>query len=58
MKAFREPGRAVGRFRESGLLPGYGEASGLRCWMFATAAVFAPDRATAEAFADAHGLRS
>lgn len=54
---FREPGRAVGRFRESGLMPGYGEASGLHCWLFSTAAVFALDRATAEAYADAHHLR-
>jgi hypothetical protein len=47
----------MARFTPSQLLPGYGQASGLRCFMFTTAAVYAPDRATAEAFADAHELR-
>lgn len=54
---FQEPGIALARFNPLGLLPGYGEASGLRCFMFTTAAVYAPDRETADAFADAHGLR-
>jgi hypothetical protein len=54
---FREPGRAVFRFRAPGCLPGYGGAAGLRCWLFDTAAVYAPDRETATALADAGGLR-
>lgn len=54
---FKEPGRAMARFNPLGLLRGYGQASGLRCFMFTTAAVYAPDRAAAEAFADAHELR-
>jgi hypothetical protein len=54
---FQEPGTALARFNPLGLLRGYGQASGLRCFMFTTAAVYAPDRKAAEAFADAHGLR-
>jgi hypothetical protein len=54
---FKEPGIATARFTKSQLLPGYGQASGLRCYMFTTAAVYAPDRETAEAFADTHQLR-
>ena len=57
MQDFKEPGALMGRFRRPQLLPGYGEASGLRCFMFPTAAVYAPDRAAAHAFADAHQLR-
>jgi hypothetical protein len=34
----------------------YAAVSGLRCFMFTTAAVYAPDWATASAFADAHEL--
>lgn len=54
---FKEPARAVFRFRAPDDQPGYGGAAGLRCFMFTTAAVYAPDRAAADAFADAHGLR-
>lgn len=54
---FREPAYALGRFTESKLLPGYGQASGLRCFMFTTAAVYAPTREEADAIADAHDLR-
>lgn len=54
---FREPAYALGRFTESKLLPGYGQASGLRCFMYATAAVYAPTREAADAIADAHDLR-
>ncbi len=54
---FQEPGIAMARFNPLGLLRGYGQASGLRCFMFTTAAVYAPDREAAEAFADAHELR-
>jgi hypothetical protein len=53
----REPAIALARFNPLGLLRGYGQASGLRCFMFTTAAVYAPDREAAEAFADAHELR-
>jgi hypothetical protein len=54
---FREPGRALARFTESHLLPGYGQAHALRCWLFPLAAVYAVDREAADAFADAHDLR-
>jgi hypothetical protein len=54
---FKEPGRAMARFNPLGLLRGYGQASGLRCFMFTTAAVYAATREDAEAFADAHQLR-
>jgi hypothetical protein len=53
----RDPGRVLARFTQSQLLPGYGQASGLRCFMFTTAAVYAPGRLAAEAYADAHDLR-
>lgn len=54
---FKEPAYALGRFTESQLLPGYGQASGLRCFMYTTAAVYAPTREVADAIADAHELR-
>jgi hypothetical protein len=54
---FREPGIAMGRFNPLGLFREYGQASGLRCYMFATAAVYAPTREAATAFADANDLR-
>jgi hypothetical protein len=54
---FKEPGTALARFTQSQLLPGYGQATSLRCFMFTTAAVYAPTREAAEAFADAHQLR-
>jgi hypothetical protein len=54
---FKEPGTALARFTPSQLLRGYGQASGLRCFMFTTAAVYATGRLAAEAFADAHQLR-
>jgi hypothetical protein len=54
-----QPGYAMFRFRapDDETLPGYGRLTGLRCFMFTTAAVYASDRATAEAFADANQLR-
>jgi hypothetical protein len=54
---FKEPGIALGRFNDPQLLPGYGQASGLRAFMYTTAVVYATDRATADAFADANQLR-
>jgi hypothetical protein len=47
----------MARFTQSQLLRGYGQARGLRCFMFTTAAVFAPTREAAEAYADVHQLR-
>lgn len=37
--------------------PSYASVSGLRCFMFVTAAVYAATREEAEAFADVHQLR-
>jgi hypothetical protein len=37
--------------------PGYTRATGLRCFMFTTAAVYAATPEEAEKFADAHELR-
>ena len=56
---FKEPGTRMFRFTppDSELLPGYGRLTGLRCFMYTTAAVYAPDRDTADAYADAHQLR-
>lgn len=53
----QEPAYALARFTESQLLPGYGQASGLRCFMYTTAAVYAVNRDAADAFADANQLR-
>lgn len=51
------PAPLMGRFRDPQFLPGYGQVCRLKCFMFATAAVYAATREEAEAFADAHQLR-
>lgn len=51
------PAPLLGRFRDPQHLPGYGQAAGLKCFMFPVAGVYATTREEAEAFADANNLR-